>query len=495
MNRILAKRYAFCDFSSIVGFPNQVPTRDEWENSLPRFRGEEWEVPAEHLLDFHEFINRLEIVHEDVQIKLFKFSLDGIALDWCRSLPNASVSSLADFHAAFHLFCKEIYSADLLYPKCCHDFNLLNKKSDSYVKYATAGDASHHDQDSDDLQEDGHSIDALNSTPNASTILDCYQDHIASFEKLKDDEQIESSTGESIGATVDAEGSPYLPDLQFKEDSSQLSCLLIEESFQGNIDDYTNDCKAALYLVSDAFDISDLKEELVVKEDLSSFFQEISHDVFSPKIKEEDQQVAHFSKRDQGALSSLIFDENSHEEEQIPFVDLMNNQPIYDSYELNFDEDLKKCQNHTAQLISSSDGEQYCVENSYPEFAEDIEQSFPQISKPECTVFEPGSADNNKQFIMSKEISLQPCSYLQTAEGDSYSQQEVFAFSFIDPFAPYLESLSSLDVRALLSKEGRLFFSFEFHINILWFPAFFVSGSKKSASQLFVWLHWKSDYT
>ena len=77
--------------------------------------------------------------------------------------------------------------------------------------------------------------------------------------------------------------------MQFKEDSSQLACLLIEESFQGNIDDYTNDCKAALYPVSDAFDISNLKEELVVKEDFSSFFQEVSHDVFSLKIKEEDQ--------------------------------------------------------------------------------------------------------------------------------------------------------------------------------------------------------------
>jgi hypothetical protein len=97
MNQILAKRYAFCDFSSIIGFPNQVPARDEWENSLPRFRGEEWEVPAEHLLDFHDYMHRLQVVHEDVQIRLFCFSLEGIARDWYRSLPNASVSSLADF--------------------------------------------------------------------------------------------------------------------------------------------------------------------------------------------------------------------------------------------------------------------------------------------------------------------------------------------------------------------------------------------------------------
>jgi hypothetical protein len=439
MNRILAKRYAFCDFSSIAGFPNPVPTINEWGDYLPRFRGSKYDHPGEHLFNFHECMLEHGFVHEDVLIKLFKFSLEGNAREWCQSLPAVSIHSLKDFHVAFNSYYEKIYSADLLFPECCHE------------------------------------------------------EEIVPSEKFED-----------------VEGSPYLPDLQFKEDSSQLACLLIEESFQGNIDDYTNDCKAALYPVSDAFDISDLKKELVIKEDLSSFFQEVSHDVFSLKIKEEDQQIAHFSKQDQGALSSLIFDEYSHEEEQIPFVDLMNNQPVYNSYELNFGEYLKKCQNHTAQLISSSDGEQYCVENSYPESAEDIEHSFPQISKPACTVLEPGSADNSKQFIMSREISLQPCSYLQTAKGDNYSQeedmqrfydlqlkqqQEVFVFSLIDPFAPCLESLSSLDVRALLSKEGRLFFSFEFHINILWFPAFFVSGSKKSASQLFVWLHWKSDYT
>ena len=81
MNQILANRYAFCDFSKNVGFPNPVPSRDEWEISISIFRGEEWEVPAEHLLDFHDFIYRPEIVHEDVQIKLFRYSLEGISLN------------------------------------------------------------------------------------------------------------------------------------------------------------------------------------------------------------------------------------------------------------------------------------------------------------------------------------------------------------------------------------------------------------------------------
>jgi hypothetical protein len=65
MDKVLAERYSFCDFSKIVGFPNPEPSRGEWESSLPKFR-EEWEVPVEQLLDFHDFIHQLHIMHEDV---------------------------------------------------------------------------------------------------------------------------------------------------------------------------------------------------------------------------------------------------------------------------------------------------------------------------------------------------------------------------------------------------------------------------------------------
>ena len=108
------KRYAFCNFSSIFFYPHPIPSRNEWDNSLPRFR-EEWEVPAEHLLDFHDFIHRLEIIHEDVQIKLFRYSFKGATLDWCRSLPALSIHSLASFHDAFHLFCKDEFPVESLF--------------------------------------------------------------------------------------------------------------------------------------------------------------------------------------------------------------------------------------------------------------------------------------------------------------------------------------------------------------------------------------------
>ena len=85
-------------------------------------------------------------MHEDVQIKLFGYSLEGIARDWYQSLPIASIISL-DFHVVFHLFCKGIFSADLLYPKCCDEFNLLNKELNIHDEYAALGDTSYCDQD------------------------------------------------------------------------------------------------------------------------------------------------------------------------------------------------------------------------------------------------------------------------------------------------------------------------------------------------------------
>jgi hypothetical protein len=129
MDKILAQRYAFCDFSKIVGFPNPVPSRDEWEGCIPRFRGEDWEVPAEHLLDFHDFIYHLQIMHEDVHINIFRYSLEGKAREWCRSLSAACIQSLKYFHIAFNNYCKQGYGDDLLYEGCCMEFNKLYRRS------------------------------------------------------------------------------------------------------------------------------------------------------------------------------------------------------------------------------------------------------------------------------------------------------------------------------------------------------------------------------
>jgi hypothetical protein len=166
-------------------------------------------VLVEHLLDFHDFIHRLEIVHEDVQIKLSRYSLEGIALDWCQSLPIASINSLADFHTAFHLFCKGIFSVDLLYPECCHDFNLLNKDPNIHEDFVAAEDISHHDQGIVDPHYDNHG-DPFDIVLNASMLDGCHEDQTISFENIKDDEQIDTSAEESYRYELQSYGKEEL---------------------------------------------------------------------------------------------------------------------------------------------------------------------------------------------------------------------------------------------------------------------------------------------
>jgi hypothetical protein len=311
MEKILAKRYAFCDFSDIAGFPHPVPTIIEWDDYLLRFRGSKNDHPGEHLFNFHKCMLEHGFVHEDVLIKLFKLSLEENAREWCQSLPNLSIHSLKDFHVAFNSYYEKFYSADLIFDNCCEEFNLHNKAedvkregslhhlfndlydtvpshhdepqmddkgaedspinsiydfhqseelvsldihhkdhfsskvyeglltseisivhqrddqkcmhavvNDLHEEYAAEMNTIHYDQEISNPDHDNH-IDASVIGSNTPTVLDCYHDHIVSFEKLKDDEQIESLTVESIGATIDVEGSPHLPDLQKKTDCSR----------------------------------------------------------------------------------------------------------------------------------------------------------------------------------------------------------------------------------------------------------------------------------
>ena len=147
---------------------------------------------------------------------------------------------------------------------------------------------------------------------------------------------------------------------------------------------------------------------------------------------------------------------------------------MYDNYESNFDE------------------EQHCVEINHPDSIEDIEKPYLQSSKPAFIMFQTGFAENIKQPMISKKINLQPCLDLQVAESGSHyeeediqryfdfqleQQQEVFLYSFIDPFVDYMESLSNSNVRFFLSNKGWLFPSFEINFDIPWAPLFIISRS------------------
>ena len=172
-------------------------------------------MPAKNLLDFHDYMHRLQVVHEDVQTRRFCFSLEGISLHWCQSLPTASISSLAEFHAAFNLFCKTKFPVDLLYPECCHEFSLLYKDPNTQEKYVPAGDISHHDKEINDSHYDNLS-NAFGIISNASTVVSCHEDHIFISQNFKDVEQTNKTIADSFRSTeVDEDSlqSPYLQGL------------------------------------------------------------------------------------------------------------------------------------------------------------------------------------------------------------------------------------------------------------------------------------------
>jgi hypothetical protein len=208
MEKILAKRYAFCDFSDIAGFPHPVPTINEWGDYLPRFRGSKYDHPGEHLFNFHECMLEHGFVHEDVLIKLFKFSLEGNAREWCQSLPAVSIHSLKDFHVAFNSYYEKIYPADLLFPECCLEEEIVPVEN---------------------LKSEEGSL----QFPDLQGLSDLQLKH----ESLDPNNREDPNPG--VESAADVNGSPHLPDLQKKTDLKQSTfrnefCGENEEQLQHN---------------------------------------------------------------------------------------------------------------------------------------------------------------------------------------------------------------------------------------------------------------------
>ena len=124
MKAIVAQRFAPLDFSTVPGFPHPVPSMTEWGDFLPIFRERGEDNPANHLIKFHECMNLLDLQHEDVRMKMFMYSLDGDAREWYFSLLPSNISSLKDFHTVFHEHCKRYFSNELLFKKCCEEYEL-----------------------------------------------------------------------------------------------------------------------------------------------------------------------------------------------------------------------------------------------------------------------------------------------------------------------------------------------------------------------------------
>ena len=73
--------------------------------------------------------------------------------------------------------------------------------------------------------------------------------------------------------------------------------------------------------------------------------------------------------------------------------------------------------------------------------------------------------------------------------------QEVFHCDFDDPFADYLKSMSSIDLKNFLPEEDCLYHLFKPLFCVKWSPLFLGSRSSMMALKNFLtWLHWKHHF-
>jgi hypothetical protein len=312
MEKILARRFAPFNFSAIPGFPNVVPSPNEWGDYLPIFGRCEEDNPTRHLREFHELMRQWEIHHEDVLLKMFMFSLAGDARKWYHSLPPASISSLSEFHATFIAYCQEFYPSELICHNCGEGYH-------NSVQNEAISDIGCED-DPDDLDRK-----SFLSPPHSSASEECY----GSDENPREEEDTLSELREQVKYL-----SAQLERLKSEDCAEDLPVSeadVLDGSFEEIIEDFVN----ALTSAPDELAVSDqYDEEVVVEEDCSLFLHEISHDVFTFGVEMEERGIVPFLQIRE-ALFPPDFDDYLEEEQQnptSPFAD-QNGQPFYDSYE------------------------------------------------------------------------------------------------------------------------------------------------------------------
>jgi len=355
MEKILARRFAPFNFSAIPGFPNVVPSMDEWGDYLPIFGKCEEDNPAQHLSEFHELMRQWEIHHEDVLLKMFMFSLAGDARKWYHSLPPASISSLHGFHAAFTTYCQRLYPPELICHNCCEGYH--NSIQEKVVSDESCG------EDLDDLDQN-----SVPSPPHSSASEAGYEsdkvprEEDGALSKLIEQVKYLSAQLEGLKYQDCAEDFP-VPEADALSNS-------FEEIFEDLLDELAS--------TPDELAVSDQSnKEVVVEEDCSLFLHEISHDVFTFGVETEERRIVPFLQVGE-ALSPPDFDDYLEEEQQSPTSPFacQSIQTIYESYESESELDMLDFQEQVVEPYPLLANERQCEEISPPE--QQIEkQSFP----------------------------------------------------------------------------------------------------------------------
>jgi hypothetical protein len=388
-----------------------------------------------------------------------------------RSLPYASINSLEDFHVAFHVFCKDHFPNDLLYPECCHEFHLLTKDPDVNEEYDVTENTLRY-QEIDDSHYDNH-CDGLNIVLNASSKDDCDDDPIIHFENLKSEEQIDKITSDSFRSAEDVEGSSQFLDLQ------GLSNLQLE---------LKEDFSSPYEYVIPNYD-----------EKRSEIFPNLFyHPIVDPAIQETSFLLL------ESHLDVSIFDKYNEEERNFEICESSLSISTYQ-------------QNHDQECVDA------IIDTSHdsldPSYREDPNPKFESVAyvegsphfsdlqiKIDCNIYEEELKDLDQQSILyvsltdleqpafNSEISKGSFQHLFNLQLDQQSK-EVLLCEFDDPFADYLESMSSIDVKFFLSEEDCLYHLLKPLFCMIWFPLLFGSRSKMSVNHFLTWFHWKHDFT
>jgi hypothetical protein len=59
---VLAQRLSPLNFFAVPSFPHPVPHMSEWEDFLPIFREGMDDNPAQHLIEFHQCMDQLDLI-------------------------------------------------------------------------------------------------------------------------------------------------------------------------------------------------------------------------------------------------------------------------------------------------------------------------------------------------------------------------------------------------------------------------------------------------
>jgi hypothetical protein len=390
-------------------------------------------------------------MHEDVQINLFRCSLKGVSLEWCRSLPAASIRSLLGFHTTFNSFCKDYYPADCLFENCCEDFSLLHEASASpedhvHDKSFTVEESICHKiiEVLNDINCVSPRTEACNIISDASILLDIHNDQHAFGGNCEFIEQMWFMVDDSPGYRVEAN----VPSSSAHDDEDPLF----------------------------------LKEGLVLEEYSSLFLQGFFHDIFLPGIKEKKIMYEQLEpagptipkmeifygitilEEDHINEGHLLFDVYYSDDEQQSY-------PTFDHYKYT-EEPISK-QNHPMVPIYDeyeSDPGEIQEEEKEPEEQLSAyfipkpvnEQLLPEISEPTSFVH---------SHVLIKDI--QPHVSNSVVEEASCHKFSEFLHSFYDPVGEYME----------------------WHVLYALEPPYFISTlaceeKLKSAVVLLSWLHY-----